>query len=164
MAKPSNESPLAEREGGTPPSDQPQAQPESAKAQNAATPAQHAIATGNVEDVAESVRVGGRPDRKPAYSMAHKCADRLHGWALHEYHEAEPIKITREAYEAALKAAMQPVTRLVVDGKKGVPLSAEQAAEHTNSRAPGKKGELITDYEPHHGALSKHSHLFKASA
>lgn len=167
MAKPTNESPLAEREGGAPPIDQPQATiSEQAKPapSSTATPEEHALATGNVESEAESVRIGGRPERRPVFSTAHKCAARLHGWDLHAYHEAEPIKLTRAAYEAALKAAMQPVTRLVIDGKKGPALTPEQVAEHTNSRAPGKKGELVTDYEPHPAALSKHSPNYKAAS
>jgi hypothetical protein len=132
--------------------------PVSAKAEGELqTPAEHARATGNVESEAEALRIGGRPDERAIYSPAHRCAVRLHGWADHEYHAGEPIKITRAAYEAALKAAMQPVTRLVVEGKRGEPLDAVKAAEHTNSRDPKKVGELFTDYEPHEAALSKYA-------
>lgn len=120
------------------------------------TPHEHAVATGNCSTEEENVRIGGRPSERATYSLGHKCASRLHGWPQHEYHEAEPIMLSRAAYEAALKAALAPVTRCVIEGRKGPPMSREEIARHIASKAPNK-GELVTDYEPHMAALSKHS-------
>ncbi|MFO7178981.1 MAG: hypothetical protein DIU78_009805 [Pseudomonadota bacterium] len=73
------------------------------------TPHEHALATGNTVLLAETVRMGGgRPGERLTYSLAHAAAARLHGWGAHEYHENAPIRITRAAYLAALKAALEP--------------------------------------------------------
>lgn|SRR5690606_17674249 len=38
----------------------------------------------------------------------HAVADQLHGWSAHAYHhQAKPFRISREDYEAALKAAAE---------------------------------------------------------
>jgi hypothetical protein len=42
----------------------------------------------------------------PVRSAAFRAAETLHGWSAHVQHTASPLHITREAFEAALKAAM----------------------------------------------------------
>jgi hypothetical protein len=128
------------------------------------TPVEHAIATGNARRFTPPVAFG-RAGEQPqpveglAFSAEHASAAALHGWGQHEHHEGEPIKLSRADYEAALKAAATPVTRVrAADGRLGEPLDAEAAEKHAKSRT-ADKGEIVTDYEPHDAALSKHSHL-----
>jgi hypothetical protein len=137
------------------------------KAEALATPEQHAIATGNARRYMPAVAFGGAgespmPRETLGFSAEHAAAAALHGWALHEHQEGEPIKISADAYAEALKAAAHPVTRLVpANGKASEPLDAAAVAEFQKSRAANKsaRGDLVTDYEPHDAALSKHSHL-----
>jgi len=113
------------------------------------TPDQHAEALKAVKTVTRSARVNGEPKQFKLYHWQHAAAAALHGWAQHAHHEAEPIKISRKDYEAALKAASYPVTRVVgADGTPGEQIESYEAA---------KKGvPTVTDYEPHKPALSIH--------
>ena len=45
---------------------------------------------------------GGRPHED---AWKHGAAGSLHGWELHRFHTGEDLKLSREDYEAALKAA-----------------------------------------------------------
>lgn len=52
--------------------------------------------------------VNGKPfDFVGQFLWQHEAASVLHGWKLHEHHseDQKPIRLTRAAYEAALKAA-----------------------------------------------------------
>lgn len=51
--------------------------------------------------------VNGKPRPAPV-SWDHAVADQVHGWTEHGQHSADPLRITREAYEAALQAARTP--------------------------------------------------------
>jgi hypothetical protein len=117
------------------------------------TPDELAKATGNAEQVKADVRFGGgRPDKELRYSWQHAAAAQLHGWAAHEHHAGAPIALTREDYEAALKAATETVTRLVnKDGSPGEALDA-----HGCARLNGAKP-TVSRYEPHPAALSTHA-------
>jgi hypothetical protein len=44
----------------------------------------------------------GQPARD---AWKHAAASALHGWAAHAYHQGEPLKLSKEDYEAALQAA-----------------------------------------------------------
>lgn len=102
-----------------------------------ATPEEHAAATGNVSTVKPFVsRLNGKSTARKAFSWQHNAAAALHGWAAHAHHEGQPIRLSREAYLAALKAAEAPV-----------PISASSK---------------VTDYVPHAAALSKHCPHAKA--
>lgn len=91
------------------------------------TPAELAELTGNVTAARAGIRLNGASP-EPAYSWQHEAASQLHGWKQHEHDAGEPLRMTRDDYEAALKAASEPVTR--------------------NGR---------TDYEPHRAALSQYA-------
>ena len=56
-------------------------------------------------------------------SPAHEIASMLHGWKDHEHHANEPMLLTREDYEAALKEAFpQDEHELETEGdRKGQP-------------------------------------------
>lgn len=70
------------------------------------TPEEHARALGHAQDVQEPFRMGGgRPGMKQSFSWKHGAAAQLHGWNAHKLHSAEPFKISRADYEAALDAA-----------------------------------------------------------
>lgn len=130
--------------------EKPPAQPAKVEAEKRLTPAEHARRTGNVKPLAGLAINGDR--RREQFSWQHAAAAQLHGWAEHEHHEGKPIELTAAEYEAALKAASEPVTREIDEnGKPGRPLSAKELAE-----LKGKKP-TVTDYEPHPGALSKHA-------
>src|SRR5262245_51331988 len=50
--------------------------------------------------------VNGKPfDAPTEFLWQHESAAILHGWALHAHHAGEPMKLSRQDYEAALKAA-----------------------------------------------------------
>lgn len=119
------------------------------------SPQQHAKALGGVKTRQRVAQVNGQPDTFEDYHPFHAAAEALHGWREHEHHEGEPIRLTREEYEAALKAASAPITRVADDVerksesfKKGTPIDSHKAAE---LGVP-----VITDYEPHKAALSPH--------
>lgn len=76
-----------------------------------------AALTGNVTEASAAIRTKARGFRRKAYSWQHNAAAQLHGWSLHAMHSADPMRITRAAYEAALKAAEAPVVRVVKDGR-----------------------------------------------
>lgn len=72
--------------------------------------------------------------RQPRPAWEHACADVLHGWAVHAYHEAGPIMLTESNYLAAIEAIKQGML-LCKDGK--------------------------SQYVPHRAALSVHCPHFK---
>jgi hypothetical protein len=50
--------------------------------------------------------VNGKPfDLIGEFKDLHEAASVMHGWKLHEHHAGAPLQITREDYEAALRAA-----------------------------------------------------------
>jgi hypothetical protein len=67
--------------------------------------------------------------RSAIYPWQHNAAKNLHGWKKHIHHAGKPQQLTREDYEAALKAASAPV----VDKETG-----------------------RSNYVPHKPALSEH--------
>jgi hypothetical protein len=69
------------------------------------TPEEHARALGHVTEYQEPFRVRGAPGMKTAYSWQHGAAAQLHGWNQHKLDSAEPFRLSRVAYEAALLAA-----------------------------------------------------------
>jgi hypothetical protein len=66
------------------------------------SPREHALATGNIRNGAPVV-FGGLSNeiRSPEY----RAASALHGWDAYTMHSAEPMKLTREAFDAAIDAA-----------------------------------------------------------
>lgn len=114
-----------------------------------ASPDDHAKALSAVKTITRTARVNNEPETFQLYHWQHSAAAALHGWANHEHHEAKPMQLSREDYNAALLAATKPVTRLLgADGKPG---------EITDSHEAAAKGlPTITDYEPHAPALSIH--------
>jgi hypothetical protein len=53
------------------------------------------------------LRVNGKARPAPL-SWDHAAADQLHGWTEHDQHSATPLKIRKEPYLEALKAAAKP--------------------------------------------------------
>lgn len=48
------------------------------------------------------------PQDQDHHSIAHATADQLHGWSNYAYHhQATPFELTKEDYEAALKAGLE---------------------------------------------------------
>lgn len=124
--------------------------PAVAELKGTATPAEHAKALGGVKTVQRAARVNGEPASFELFHQFHAAAEALHGWREHAHHTGKPIELTREDYEAALKAAAAPVTRAV--DKDGKPTGAAlDSLEAANKGIP-----TITDYEPHKPALSPH--------
>lgn len=78
--------------------------------------------------------VNGRPfDFVGPFLWQHEAASVEHGWKLHEHHEGAPIRLTREDYEAALKA---------VTPEKGnpVPHHGALSPHKPKPEAPAPKG------------------------
>lgn len=76
--------------------------------------------------------VNGKPfDVVGKFLWQHESAAMEHGWAQHAHHTGEPIKLTREDYEAALKA---------VTPEKGnpVPHAAALSPHKPKPEAPAK--------------------------
>jgi len=94
------------------------------------TPEELAELTGNTRVDTEAFSFGGRPRTSIAYSWQHEAAAQLHGWKDHAHHANESYRLTRIDYEAALKAAAEPVK----DERTGV-----------------------TDYQPHRAAMSQYA-------
>jgi hypothetical protein len=115
-----------------------------------ASPDEHAKALGGVKTVMRTAVIGNQPASFELYHQFHAGAEALHGWREHAHHAGEPIKLSVEDYKAALKAASEPVTRVIdKDGKPtGEPVDSLEMA---NKGIP-----TITDYEPHAPALSPH--------
>jgi hypothetical protein len=109
-----------------------------------------AVMTGNVTQRKHFVRTSTAGFERSAYTWQHNAAAQLHGWTLHEQHSAEPLRLTKDEYEAALKAASETVTRAVKDGKPGRKLEGEEAVRCcADSKTP-----TVTRYEPHRAACS----------
>lgn len=94
------------------------------------TPEELAELTGNATVERAAFAFGGQPRAATVYSWQHEAAAQLHGWKDHAHHANEPFRMTRLDYEAALKAAADPVQ----DERTGV-----------------------TDYQPHRAAMSQHA-------
>lgn len=109
------------------------------------TPAEHARACGKVKRVKRGVAFKGQRYMRESYDSIHAAAAVLHGWQFHEHHAGEPMRLTREAYEAALKAAANPINVTEDDLKK-----CRDDSECAELRA--KHGH----YQPHPAALSPH--------
>lgn len=128
-----------------------------AKGDGKFTPDELARRTGHLRGLTreQAVKIGaGTPTlTTEAYSWQHAAAAQLHGWHAHAHHAGEPIRLTKQDYEGALKAVEKPVTRVLGDdGKPGAPLDA-QGVEKLNGTRP-----LVHNYEPHKPALSPHAH------
>ena len=70
------------------------------------TPEEHAEATGNVKMLKSRRSINGVSIGK-TYSAGHAAAAQLHGWEAHKAATVEPFKLTREAYELAIVAALE---------------------------------------------------------
>lgn len=71
------------------------------------TISEHAKACGHMKRRTAIFNGFTDPIRSPAF----RAAEQLHGWSAHESHSAEPLRITREAFLAALEAVMSPDKR-----------------------------------------------------
>ena len=70
------------------------------------TPEEWAKRLGKVgRDPGLSVNKRARP---APFSWDHAAADQVHGWSEHTQHSADPLKISRDAYQGALAAAAKP--------------------------------------------------------
>jgi hypothetical protein len=78
----------------------PQEQP-TAEVQAKLTPVEHGRATRDVRD-GRNTFFGSVPE--PYRSPEYRAAETLHGWGVHHLHTADPLLITREAFDAALVA------------------------------------------------------------
>ena len=59
--------------------------------------------TGQIQPLRVAVAMGtARPDMR---SAAHRAASMAHGWEARRYRNEDPVRLTREDYLAALKAA-----------------------------------------------------------
>lgn len=127
------------------------AEPEAPKYDpSSATPEEHARALGELlRQEREPIRINGRKPG-PLFSWRHAAAAQLHGWNHHVLHDAEPLKITQDAYKAALQAVEAPVAHVVAkDGKRRV--------HDAKAKLELKAGEhVVHDYAPHEAAVSKH--------
>lgn len=114
------------------------------------SPLEHAQDMKAVKTVVRTARVNGEPETFELFHWQHAAAEALHGWKQHAHHEAAPIRLSRNDYDNALRAASHPVTRAVdKDGKAfGDPIDSHEAA--------AKGITARTDYEPHAPALSIH--------
>jgi hypothetical protein len=107
----------------------------------------HAAATGNLAKTAPAFSFG---EQRQRYSWQHEAAAQLHGWKAHEQATVDKLHISREDYESALKAALEPVARLRNDdGTFSEPLTAQQV------KALKDTSKLVSRYEPHRAALSE---------
>lgn len=119
------------------------------------TPHEHAVLIGSYKSRRTQAgtlvaSVNGQAPADGEYSWQHAAAAALHGWAEHEHHAGEALKLSAEDYKKALLAASEPVTRIV--GKDGKP------GDKTNSEDAANRGiQTVTDYEPHAAAVSPHS-------
>lgn len=122
-----------------------------------ATPEEHAKALNGVKEVERYARTASQSETFDLYHPQHAGAEALHGWKLHAHHAGQPIRLTRDAYENALRAAANPVTR-VLEGFEGKGRAAAfKAGEPTDSHKAAALGvPTLTDYEPHAAALSPH--------
>jgi hypothetical protein len=106
------------------------------------TPEELAALTGNVQSVREGMRLGGRAGgQRQLFSWQHEAASQLHGWKQHEHDAGEPFRLSREAYEAALKAASEP-TQVAIT-RDGTPTNVLEYAPHRHAlspHAPAAKG------------------------
>lgn len=121
------------------------------------TPEEHAAVTGNapaaykgpLETAPTQLTFNGKQERA-RFSVAHECAAILHGWAEHEHHADEPIKLSRKDYELALKAATEPYSPPVCP-KRGHVLGDPDPVRH--AQILRLNGSPI----PHEPALSPHA-------
>ncbi len=88
----------------------------SAVAEELLSPENHAKATKNVVLVRVPVAFKGQRQNRVQFSASHAAAAVMHGWGRydlnnnpeawgHLHHAGEPLKLTRQDYLAALKAA-----------------------------------------------------------
>lgn len=69
------------------------------------TPEEHARALGQTQKRQRFMALKGQKHRHEVFTSFHNAASVMHGWASHAHHTGEPIKLTREAYLAAIEAA-----------------------------------------------------------
>lgn len=112
------------------------------------TPEEHARNAGNLAGGGQAPTFG---EERQRYTWQHEAAAQLHGWEAHKLATVEPLKITRAAYDAALKAIEGPVTRVRgQDGKLGEPLNEAQL------KALKDTSGVVHRLEPHEAALSRY--------
>jgi hypothetical protein len=101
------------------------------------TPEEWARATGHVgksSPLSLSNRTSKVPQsRGDRFDAQHSAADQLHGWSAHKQHTADKFELSREAYEAALAAALKPVASTDKDGK---PTGAPKYRPHAAALSP----------------------------
>jgi hypothetical protein len=113
------------------------------------TPEEHAQNAGNLVTTAGKAPSFG--EERQRYSWQHEAAAQLHGWEAHKLATVEPLKITRAAYDAALKAIEGPVTRVRrEDGELSEPLNEAQL------KALKDTSGVVHRLEPHEAALSRY--------
>lgn len=79
--------------------------PASAPDAATATPEEHARALGQVQLRKRMATLKGQRREHEAFTSFHNAASVMHGWAAHEHHTGETIRLTREAYLGAIEAA-----------------------------------------------------------
>lgn len=113
------------------------------------TPEEHAANAGMLVD---SKRAPAFGEERQRFSWQHEAAAQLHGWEAHKLATVEPLKITREAYDAALKAAEGPVARVRDEhGQLSEPLAPEAV------KALKDTSKLVQALEPHAAAVSRYA-------
>ena len=113
------------------------------------TPEDHAVNAGMLVN---STRAPAFGEERQRYSWQHEAAAQLHGWEAHKLATVEPLTITREAYDAALKAIESTVTRVrSADGTLSEPLTPEKI------KALKDTSGVVHALEPHAAAMSRYS-------
>lgn len=101
------------------------------------TPEYWARKLGHVAKKASPLDVNGR--RRPLhFDAAHAAADQLHGWSFHKLHTVEPLVLSQEAYEDALKAALRPEAGHYVPHSPAISKFARKRAEERAKRRADK--------------------------
>lgn len=101
-----------------------------------ATPEEHAQATGNTMATKGRRTINGSSGAV-AFSVAHMAAAQLHGWNAHAAATTEPFTLTRDAYEAALKCALEGKDAHTEACSRFVPKFEKQATEAKASEVEG---------------------------
>lgn len=89
------------------------------------SPREHAVAAGLIKQ-SRGVLFGGESVHE-LRSPEFRAASTLHGWEAHEFQTGEPLRITREAFDAAIEAVKDA-------DKRG------NYAPHEDALAPHLKG------------------------
>lgn len=116
-----------------------------------------AKATGNYVDADRGVRIG-RSSKLNPFTWEHRAAAQLHGWDAHALATTEPLKLSVEDYQAALKAATEPFQAKAEDFKARDEHAAKVAtgkAKRDDKCEAAERCARHGRYVPHKPALSK---------